>query len=424
MKEKSNIFQIIEGFIEAEINEKSVDKLLKIERNKFIELIEWIRFENRCKHWFVDNDELPKPKLTIKQAILTDSEGNSDSYEIWNETDKLKTLLLYYPSIAVLDPIDETLNLAAEAPNVLIKHLKKLFPLRQLIEQNIIDLVPAVTGGQAIREQIELSSYLEAVLSFEDISDLLSAINLHSPDYFKIIEESDLNLPMMSLSEKERNVIEEIFAKRKGETKKGLIVLTAMIIKELIVQNELALLNNSNLGLVSKNQVNFFKRLGGLEFKHLESLGDSSDLKSEFLINMQMPKIEGLSWTDLINLRNDDKDFYTWRNALKEVLRESQKGEVYDTNKFLINAKETMIAQSRYLESEIKEKKSLKNKIKNASVQTGIGFIGGILTGSIEMALLGSGVSGSLQLIHDLFTNKASKGEQALYKHFSLFLDN
>jgi len=424
MKEKSNIFQIIESFIGSDIDEKSVDNLLKLERSKFIELIEWIRFENRCRHWFVDNDELPKPKLSVKQAILTDSEGNSDSYEIWNETDKLKTLLLYYPSVAVLDPIDETLNLAAEAPNVLVKHLKNLLPIRELIEKDIVDLVPAVTGIQAIREQIEFSSYLEAILSFEDISDLLSAIRLHSPDYYEIIEQSDLQLPMMSLSAKERFVIEEQYAKRSGGLNKGILVLTVMVIKEIIVQNELALLNNSNLGIVSQNQMNFFKRLGGLEFNHLEKFGDSSDLKSEFLLNMKMPKIESLSWTDVVNLRNDDKDFYTWRNAFKEVLRESQRGEFYDTNKFLINAKETMIAQSRYLENEMKEKKSLKNKVKNASVQTGIGFVGGILTGSIEMALLSSGVSGSLQLIYDLFTNKASQGEQALYKHFSLFVDS
>ncbi len=423
MKEKQNIFQIIEGFIGDSIDEKSVEKLQLLNREKFIELIEWIRFENRRKHWFVDNDELPKPQPTFRQAILTDSEGNSDSYEIWDETDKLKNLLLYYPSIAVLDPIDETLNLAAEAPSVLIRQLKKLLPLRELLDNNIIDLVPAVTGVQAIREQVELSSYLNALLSFEDISDLLSAINLYNPDYYGMIEQDDLKLPMNSLSIGERSIVEEVFYKRKGKIKKGIIVLTIMVIKELIIQNELALLNESNLGLVSQNQINFFNRIGGLEFKHLENISDSNDLKSEFLLNVDLPKIVDLSWDHVINLRKDDKDFLTWRNAMNEVMRESQRGNAYDTNKFLINAKETMIGQSRFLENELKDKKSLKNKVKNASVQTGIGFIGGILTGSIEMAILSSGVSASLQLIYDLFTNKASKGEQALYKHFSLFID-
>lgn len=416
---KTNIFQIIENNTGTVLNQKTLPNLEKMERSKLVDLIELIRYSNQADYTFVDNKP-PTPKLTIRQAILTDSEGNQDSYEMWNNTNSLKNLLLYYPSLTVIDPIEEILELAAVNPNTLVEHINNLLPLRELIEKEIVNLVPSITARSTINSQINLNVFYKDIFEGTDLNNLFEAVKSHSPLHYQYIMESDLDLPGFILSDEEKETIYKLSSKNKF-FKKDLIMFTAILLKELYIQNIMALSNNSNLGLISTKQINFFKTLGEIDYSYLTKLNNNENLKSKFLLDLQLQEINDISWQDVISIRNNDEDFYTWRNSFSEILKESQVKEAYDSDKFIINAKETMIANSRIIATNIKEKKSLKNKLKNAWVPAGIGFLGGMLTGSVEMAALQSGAGGSLQFIYELFTNKTTKGEEALLKHFSLF---
>lgn len=419
---KTNIFKIIENNTGTILNQKTLPNLAKMERNNLIDLIELIRYSNKADYTFYNN-KLPNPKLTVRQAILTDSDGNQDSYEMWNNTNSLKNLLLYYPSLTVIDPIEEILELAAVNPNILIEHIRNLLPLRELIEKEIVNLVPSITAKSTINNQIDLNNFYKSIFEGSDLKILFEAVKYHSPLYYQAIMESDLDLPGFILSNEEKETIHELSSSNKL-FKKDLIMYTATLLKELYIQNIMALSNDSNLGLISTKQINFFTRLGEIDYNNITKFNKNENLKSKFLLNLKLPSIDNISWQDVISIRNNNEDFYTWRNSFTEILKESQTEEVYYTDKFIINATETMIANSRLIAANIEEKKSLKNKFNNSFVPAGIGFLGGMLTGGAEMAALQAGVGGSLQFIYELFTNKTTKGEEALLKHFSLFTNN
>ena len=103
------------------------------------------------------------------------------------------------------------------------------------------------------------------------------------------------------------------------------------------------------------------------------------------------------------------KETYQWGNLSQE--------------QFLKNAKEILSARSARLRESIKRKNSLKNKILDAWIPAAIGFVGGMLSGNIQIALAQSALTGSLSLLYSIFAKRPSKAEQVLYRHFSIFLD-
>lgn len=417
---KENVFNSIEECTGESLNEKNINNLDKLNHEQKVELVEAIEWDYRRKHWFTDDDELPEfDPFPDREAILTDSEGNNDGYELWENPALIKNLLLYYNSIAVLDPIDEILSHSVEMPGALARQLNKLLPLRGLIDADILRLVPYRTARKAVIDQIDISGLLIRYLFNEQNDDIFDAIRLYSPSNFELVSNLNLDMPFLLLNEYESNTLKSGF-RGKNDYNFGTYHLAAMILKEIIIQKWIADLNDSQIAATSANYINFYSRISSLDIKGIEA---DEKLISNFLLPLKIPNIEKLSWQDVIALRKSDEDFKTWRDMMKEVLSESRYRSNYNDKLFLKNLEETVTAKSRILRENIKSKKSIGEKIKNTSIQSGIGFVGGILTGSVELALISAGATGGLQFLHDLFFKKPTKGELALFNHFSIFMN-
>lgn len=418
---KENVFNSIEDCTGESLNERTVNNLDKLNHKQKVELVEAIEWDYRRKHWFTDDDELPEfEQFPDREAIITDSEGNNDGYELWENPSLIKNLLLYYNSVAVLDPIDEILSHSVEMPGVLAKQLKVLLPLKELIDADIIRLVPYRTARKAVIDQIDISGLIVRYLFHEKNSDLFDAIRLHSPDNFELVSSLNLDMPFLLLNAEESNTLKFGF-RGKNDYNFGTYHFAAIILKEIIIQKWIADLNDSQIAATSTNYINFYSRISNLDIKEVWA---DEKLISNFLLPLKLPNIDKLSWEDIVALRKNDEDFKTWRDMMKEVLSESRYRGSYNDKLFLKNLGETVTAKSRVLRENIKSKKSIGEKIKNTSIQSGIGFVGGILTGSVEMALISAGATGGLQFLHDLFFKKPTKGETALFNHFSIFMNN
>jgi hypothetical protein len=201
------------------------------------------------KYYYVDRDDPFNFSINrARYALLSDSNGQMDSYEIWNNSDNLKKLLLYFPSIAVLDPVDELLSLSAEYPPTLTKILHKLLPFRPLIDKRIIELVPGVTGYQTVIEQINFSYPLKNILKDDNIFE---AFKIYDPGNYNSIVSSKLDLPGFSLTNEEREVI--ILLERKN-IPRGLLIWAAIILKGMYVRFRMSDLIDSNIAIVSKKR--------------------------------------------------------------------------------------------------------------------------------------------------------------------------
>ena len=413
-----NVFNIIEDFLGTKLTARSLKKLSKLDHKQIIELHDRIKFFYRLNYWFVDSGGFPQiSQDEVRYAVLTDRSGQMDSDEIWNNPDNLKKLLLYYPAIAVLDPIDEILSLAAEHPPILADTLSRLLPIRTLIDQDIIRLVPGPTATQAIHDQIEIAPFLGHVLQDDKV---IKAIRLYTPENYDAVVDLNMDLPGFMLSAREKAAIEPFVRKTAPP---GLVTLAAMVIKEVYTQFLVADLSDSNMALVSEKHAQFHSRLFGITPDVFPRLGKIDGYVAPFMLSLALPRIHNISWQDIVAIRQKDEDFYFWREALKRVMKDSYKPDNLSNAEFFNNAKETLSARLRILRRSMEEKLSLKGKILDAWIPAGIGFVGGMLTGSIEIALGEAALTGSLSLLYSLFVKRPSKSEQALYRHFTVFID-
>lgn len=412
-----SVFDVVEHFLGDKITPKTLGKISKLGHAQIVELHDRAKFFYRANYWFVDREELPTfSKDAVRYAILTDRSGQMDSYEIWNNPDDLKKLLLYYPSVAVLDPVDELLSLAAEHPPVLEEVLLQLLPLRPLIEEDIIRLVPGVTGRSAVLDQIDLSGFLGHVLQDDKV---IEAVRLYSPENYDMIVSMDLDLPGLMLTEREQAAIYPL-ARRQASL--GLLTFCASVIKEVYTQFKMADLTDSNMALVSEQSAQFHTDLLGINLDVLPSLGKVDDYVASFMLSLALPDIQNISWADILAIRQNDEDFFYWREAFRQVMKDSYESGKISQRDFFKNAKEILSARSKLLRDSLQEKKSVKNKFLDAWIPAGIGFVGGMLTGSIEIAAAEAALTGALSLLYTLFAKRPTKSEEALYRHFAVLL--
>lgn len=416
---KQSVFDVVENFIGVELNQKNLKRLSKLSNKEAIELHDRIKLFYRFNYYFVDSEELPKiSQDEVRYAFLTDSYGEMDSYEIWNEpkAEYLKKLLLYYPSVAVLDPVDELLSLCAEYPPTFENAFSPLLPLRHLIEKDIVRLVPGMTGKSTVIEQIDLTSHFLDVLADDRIFE---AIREYEKENYDLIVNLNLELMGAILNQSERAAVDSLV--RKGFSS-GLLIWAAIIIKELHVKFLMADLTDSNMGSVCERDMRFYRALMAVNSKDFPRLGELSDVTPSILL-LTLPNIKNVSMADILAIRENDEDFYFWREAFRDVMKKSYSLDNLSNPKFFVNAKEILSSRSRSLRESVKGKSSIKDKAQDAGITAGIGFTVGILTSDLATALGGSMMTGGMTLLASLFVKKPSKAEKALCRHFSAFLD-
>lgn len=412
------IFNIIENFIGSEIKPKTLKKLKKLSNEQALELTELIKHVYEKNYYFVDSDKLPEfSHDEVRHAVLTDQAGAIDSWEIWNNTDYLKKLLLYYPKISVLDPIDDVLPSLLDLPQMfrLDEPLSLLLPVRKLIKKDIIRLVPGNTANQTVFKQIDIHPIIHDVFIENDIFE---AIRAYEPDTYDMIINLNLDMPGFALNERE--VLRALV--RKG-VPYSLLTYSASIIKRMYVKFTIADLTESNIAFISEKEPMFFTKLLGSNTDVMRNLGKKDDFIGQHILSLSLPDIYKLGWEDIMEIRSNDEDFYLWRKSFKNVLKEAYKYNNFSKNDFFINAKEILSAESRSLRNSLKQKQSLKNKFIESLIPAGIGFASGALTGAIETAATSGVVTGSLSLLFSLFAKRPHKSEEALYRHFSIFLN-
>ena len=133
MSSVENVIDVIESYLGSRITFKTVSDLRKLSHPELSRLIEMIKLSYVSQYYFVDRDELPEPQPTARIAFFTDPKGEEDSFNQWHQDARfIKQLLLYYPSVAVLDPIDEILS--TDSPIALESALRQILPLRKLLQ--------------------------------------------------------------------------------------------------------------------------------------------------------------------------------------------------------------------------------------------------------------------------------------------------
>ena len=337
------IFNIIENFIGSEIKPKTLKKLKKLSNEQALELTELIKHVYEKNYYFVDSDKLPEfSHDEVRHAVLTDQAGAIDSWEIWNNTDYLKKLLLYYPKISVLDPIDDVLPSLLDLPQMfrLDEPLSLLLPVRKLIKKDIIRLVPGNTANQTVFKQIDIHPIIHDVFIENDIFE---AIRAYEPDTYDMIINLNLDMPGFALNENEREVLRALV--RKG-VPYSLLTYSASIIKRMYVKFTIADLTESNIAFISEKEPMFFTKLLGSNTDVMRNLGKKDDFIGQHILSLSLPDIYKLGWEDIMEIRSNDEDFYLWRKSFKNVLKEAYKYNNFSKNDFFINAKEILSAES------------------------------------------------------------------------------
>lgn len=417
MKEKDNVFSIVENHLGTKITSRSIKKFSKLSSRQAIELNELINSHYWLEYYFLDNDEMPQLSIDeTRYAILTDQSGEIDSYEIWNDTNHIKKLLLYYPSIAVLDPLNDVLSLAAEAPEVYGKALSLLLPIRPLIDKGIVKLIPGSSARSTVLKQITLPKFLRKVLSDGTV---LSSVRAYDPDMYDFLANENLDLPGMMLDADEMDAVSSL---QQANVSKGLLVYSASLIKDFYARFLVADISDSNMTFISEKDSEFYSMLLGGKPDILPTLGKVDDYVAPFILSMQLPDIQKLSWNDVVSIRETDDDFFFWRDALRQVMKNSYSVNQISEVEFRRNAREMLTVKSRYLRETIKQKSSIKDKFLDAWIPAGIGFVSGALTDNLNTAVNQAILTGSLTLLYSLFTKNPSKSEKILYRHFSMFL--
>ena len=288
------IFNIIENFIGSEIKPKTLKKLKKLSNEQALELTELIKHVYEKNYYFVDSDKLPEfSHDEVRHAVLTDQAGAIDSWEIWNNTDYLKKLLLYYPKISVLDPID--------------------------------DVLPSNTANQTVFKQIDIHPIIHDVFIENDIFE---AIRAYEPDTYDMIINLNLDMPGFALNENEREVLRALV--RKG-VPYSLLTYSASIIKRMYVKFTIADLTESNIAFISEKEPMFFTKLLGSNTDVMRNLGKKDDFIGQHILSLSLPDIYKLGWEDIMEIRSNDEDFYLWRKSFKNVLKEAYK---YNVDKY------------------------------------------------------------------------------------------
>jgi hypothetical protein len=415
-----SVIDVAERFLGVELNVKTISKLSMLNQREAIALHDRIKSFYVYSYYFLDKDEPPNFSFDgDRYAILTDRDGNIDSYEAWydDEAEYIKKLLLYYPSLAVLDPIDELLSLCAEQPSAFEKAFAPLLPVRPLIKTGVIRLVPGSTGRSTVLDQIELSSQISTAFAVDEIFD---AFKVYDPESYEDIVSLNLDLPGLMLSKEELDVVKSLSRK---QIPSGLLVWSASIFKEMYVRSLMTDITDSNMALISDRDRRFFTKLMSVNQRSLPQLAKTDDNAASCMISLNLPNISKIPWADILTIRENDEDFFFWRDALKQVMRESYISNGIEQTEFLKDAKKMLAAKSRTLRESVKQKSSLKDKIVDAWIPAGIGFAAGILGGSITTSLAQASLTGSLSLLYSLFMKRASKSEKALCRHFSVFID-
>ena len=368
----------------------------------------------------MDREKFPEFEVNeARYVILTDSAGHMDSYEVWYDAkaEYLKKLLLFYPSVAVLDPVDELLSFAAENPSAYQHALEILLPIRPLIAKDVVRLIPDVTGRRTVLDQIELSPLLESTLCNDEI---LQAFYTYDPNNYKDIIDLNLELPGLMLSAR------ELFSLRTLTRKNvpiGLLIWAVSVIKEMYTRSLMVDISGSNLAIIAEKDWRFYAGLMQVNPTALIRSNIIDGYIAPLILKFSLPNMHNIAWDDILAIRLNDEDFYLWREALGEVIKETYQWGYLSQEQFLKNAKEILFARSASLRESIKRKTSLKDKILDALIPAAIGFVGGMLSGDIQIAFAQSALTGLLSLLYSIFAKRPSKAEWALYRHFSVFLD-
>lgn len=415
-----SIFDVIENYIGVALKPNTLKVFKKLSDKEALELHELIQHCYQKNYWFVDSGK-PHERLSndVRYAVLTDKSGHTDSWEIWHNDDYLKKLLLYYPKLSVLDPIDDYLPSLLDLPQInrLDEPIALLLPIRNLIKNDIIRLVPGSTARHTVLKQIDIHPIIQNI--FTDNS-IFEAFKIYDPEHYDFIVNCNLKMPGFTLSEAEKEVINSLV---RTDVPHSLLTWSASIVKYFYATFTISDLTDSNIAFITKKEARFFTKLLGSEPEVLKFLGRKDDYVTFFILSLSLPNIKNISWEDINLIRENDEDFYYWREAFRNVLKDSYQYEKFSDKLFFDNAKEILSSRSRILREAIQQKSSLKNKFTEAWIPAGIGFASGALIGAIEAAMTSAVITGSLSLLYSLFTKRAKKSEEALYKHFSIFLE-
>ena len=423
-----SIIDFIEEYLQIELSFKNLEKLRKLSNKERLALCDAIEFKYHCDYWFVDWFEVGELiRFEVdpsRYAFLTDSQGQIDSYEIWrgNDADYIKKLLLYYPKISILDPIDDIMSIAYEYPDPLIHAISLLLPARDLITSNTIRLIPGQNAKKTIAQLVNVAGMLNPILSDINVYSIFEAYDSES---FHLFDNSDLDLPGGNLHHEELNALESVHAKT--GLSMGLITYCAIVLKEFYIKEKISDISQSNIAINSDKEKAFYYKtmqLGQRDALHTKVRPNPDNTVSPFLLELDLPNISGLSWNDICSIRKNDEDFYFWRSALKEAAEKSYDIQDISSNDFYEYCKANLLSRSRLLKDSIKNKASLKLKLIDIGITTSIGFAAGILGGDTSLAFCKAALAGALSLLYSFFMKQPSKGEGSICKHFSTFLDS